>query len=55
MSKEVSGGDLHVLLMDYGKICSEEGYLSIKATSIRMNIATYIYDLEKIAKGTYNG
>lgn len=38
---EDNRGTVHELLMAYGKICEEEGYLSPKAVTVRMDIASY--------------
>lgn len=41
MQSKQSSGEVHELLMAYGKVCEEEGYLSPRAVTIRMDIATY--------------
>lgn len=46
MGKEkVSSGEMHEILMNYGKVCEEQGFLSPQAVTIRMDIATYFNDL----------
>lgn len=44
--KQITGGDMHEALMNYGKICEEQGFLTSEAVTIRMDLATYFYDLE---------
>jgi len=46
-AREISGGDMHEALMNYGKVCEEKGFLSPDAVTIRMDLATYFYDLEQ--------
>lgn len=43
---EFTGDEMHEILMNYGKICEEQGFLSPKAVAIRMDIATHFYNME---------
>lgn len=51
----ISGGDMHELLMAYGKVCEEESLLSPRAVTIRMDIATYFNELEQRQRNNPNG
>lgn len=37
----MSEGEFHEVLMAYGKVCNEDGYLSERAVTIRMDLATH--------------
>lgn len=49
MAKSQQDSDFHQLLMLYGRICSEDGYLSTKPVTMRMDIAVLYMEREQQA------
>lgn len=44
LAREVSLSEVHKILYKYGEICEEEGHLSPRAVTIRMDLSAYYYE-----------